>query len=1687
MPDFSPYSPDKPFVPTFFSKVNLNDAFVPSVTVPEVGKSSDIGSGEDNNPWSFFLKSTGRNPFSNLGIVPAGPAATTDYFSNRKFTSEADSYQSGSTYKDIGFLIGRDNENLFAKNRSFWDESFNTAVRLLDKAGAYTLQGFGFLGGLVGIGNDHNNYSNGSGFANWIAGASDNALSAWSKDFADNVDNYYRPIYQDAEDRDKGFFKRMLTDSEFWKGDAVDGVAFLGSAYLTGNLGQVANLGGKAVRGVAALRGLNFADEAAALSAEGLSGVSEATNLSKGATAAESGAPLTPNAFSSNAGKVFSRYAEEAGNFENARRINMGVSTLINTASESMFEADNLKHEVIDKLSTEKNPDGTYKYTPDEVKSIAAGGAKNSFLLNMIVLPISNLWEARIFYGKANPLSARNINSNLVRRATGLLDNAELLKRTFGQKGLDYLKGIGTGILAEGLWEENIQLAIERMNQDEENIDGGFFRNIGKVINQYGKQTTAALRGNDPEAAMNIGLGGLIGGVMGGHERYHEIGAIKKDVANYNAQINAFRTTAKDLYEKNTDGSVRLDKNNQPVVNPTNVLSYISSLNKTLNVSELADNLKEKHLDILHSIVDNENISRLVKAYADNGMSDDLIKKLEDYKGYKQEDLMLLGLNPDKVSASQRIDDIKKKVIEYKNIYDNIEKNFFVKIKNDDKYGTKTKLMKDKLYYLSTRAKNLSDLQKNLDTKTETTISDISLRFTGENDSLTDKLNDLWSTYSSAKKRVDYLSIQQRELGFTRGIETIETRAVETRKKKKKSAPQEKFTAVDEQDLSDAVSAMTIADKNMRDFLEENKDTIKHIQKNADGTYRYDIPEKNKLMYDEGIVKNQNISKDLETAKNATLNVYNRLSDIKYGERYFDQVYSKRKQELQDEVINDETENLDENLEDEPIVPPTPEGPASEAVKEPEIRSTEDYEDRVEELNKLKREKEALEGKEDSTLEDDVNLDEINKRINDLEDVFGNIDDARIGEIIGGSGNIPDVKKEEYQKVLEAIEENKRRVIKRDGYYEVDGERYSKVSDIIGNVVPDDLRPTLQNALTAGYTIDSIVKAYFDQSLHSIKDDIATKISEEAYNKLIKQLDVVRNKLRDDGVEIVATNVQVFDPVLKVAGEIDILAVDKKGNFKIYEVEARQSRIWSQIATKTGKGPAIYDMSQKQLSSYRNLFANQYGIVPTTIAVMFPVDVKYDKENPSGFIEKVNLKQELRFTPTNNVQIKSNVFQPIRIGSKYDGFDLTSLYINSFIPQSLEIAKEKFRFLLRNESFDKIKQGVQIKIKEAEQRFQDLYNNQQKVIAGEVVDGYKITPILNAPNLYALKGNKEISIIYNGQTLGFMQPSPTLAYKDENDVFHVLDENTDLDTYKKVTGNSEQTYNEFKNISEGYKTAYAKLTGLLEGKEEAIVLNKDAQDMFDIQMSYGELDLVNVGQARPILNDLVVNGVKVGNKSVVTVIHMDENDIAKVMMDRSTKSKTSTKKLYEIDNWTIKNTDKIKEALNNKRGERVTDYAAVIETPNGQYHLISLRLMKGEKLSTTEDYVTDLGTKFTASVSKNVFKNESISMIPKKGTGEVSINLKGSNIVSEIYVAEDINNLEKMGLDINQVSTSQSVHENVNNFIKEMGDIDFKKVNSMFAAYELTKDELISEILDDFNSGQWSSIDDYLENLKCDL
>ena len=524
-------------------------------------------------------------------------------------------------YRDIGFVIGRNNEDMWANNIGWFTNATNFPFRVLDKVGAYGVAGFGFLGGLIGLGNNSSAYNSGSWLADWIAGASDNALAQWGKDKADDVDNVWRPVYNEAGDANKGFFRRALTDAEFWTGDVADGVSFLLSAYGTGGLGRGLNLGGRLAKGVNSVRGLQYADDAAAtaMSDIGLTGMADDAILSGGAAVANN-APVVSQALGRGAGAtVLDKVLKGINNNPFKEGVNMGVGTILNTAGEAMFEATELKNNLADKLLSQKNADGSPKYSAEQIKNITAKAAKNSFLFNMLVLAPSNLWEMKMFFGKGGLRSGRNVGSKRISYGEGLLSDAEIVKRTFGRKMLDFSGKLAKGMGVEGGWEENIQLAIQRVNENPDNIDEGFLSNVGKVLNQYARQSIEAVKGNDPEASMNIGIGGIIGGGMSIVGGRREMSQLKKDVTDYNTLMSAFRNNMSDFYEKDENGNIKYENGN-PVYNEKNIMSYLSAMSSVLNTDELADSLKYKNMNLLYSIVSNENLSRLVHAYAKVGM-----------------------------------------------------------------------------------------------------------------------------------------------------------------------------------------------------------------------------------------------------------------------------------------------------------------------------------------------------------------------------------------------------------------------------------------------------------------------------------------------------------------------------------------------------------------------------------------------------------------------------------------------------------------------------------------------------------------------------------------------------------------------------------------------------------------------------------------------------------------------------------------------------------------------------------------------------------------------------------------------------------------------------------------------------------------------------------------------------------
>lgn len=223
--------------------------------------------------------------------------------------------------------------------------------------------------------------------------------------------------------------------------------------------------------------------------------------------------------------------------------------------------------------------------------------------------------------------------------------------------------------------------------------------------------------------------------------------------------------------------------------------------------------------------------------------------------------------------------------------------------------------------------------------------------------------------------------------------------------------------------------------------------------------------------------------------------------------------------------------------------------------------------------------------------------------------------------------------------------------INLDGYQ---GKTDAKSRDTIVNIVRDKMSGTnSQRALDAGSAIDSIIRQYF-----TIRDvsKIArpSNMSESAFIDLITTLNRVKSNMEQMGERFLADNIVLFQKYpdgTRVAGEVDILSVDKDGNFRIYDVKTSRYSFYdftdryghkvnyftTPSATQRMSAKDYYTL---QLSAYKNLFESQYGVPVTKLAVM-PFVLSYDKENVSAVQGEKGIP--IAYNPAVNVPLASAV------------------------------------------------------------------------------------------------------------------------------------------------------------------------------------------------------------------------------------------------------------------------------------------------------------------------------------------------------------------------------------------------------------------------------------------------------------
>lgn len=216
------------------------------------------------------------------------------------------------------------------------------------------------------------------------------------------------------------------------------------------------------------------------------------------------------------------------------------------------------------------------------------------------------------------------------------------------------------------------------------------------------------------------------------------------------------------------------------------------------------------------------------------------------------------------------------------------------------------------------------------------------------------------------------------------------------------------------------------------------------------------------------------------------------------------------------------------------------------------------------------------------------------------------------------------------------------------------GKTGAKSRDTIVNIVRGKMSGTnSQRALDAGSAVDSIIRQYF--TVRDVSKIVKpSNMSENAFIDLITTLNRVKSNMEQMGERFLADNIVLFQKYpdgTRVAGEVDILSVDKDGNFRIYDVKTSRYSFYdftdryghkvnyftTPSATQRMSAKNYYTL---QLSAYKNLFESQYGVPVTKLAVM-PFVLSYDKENVSAVQSEKGIP--IAYNPAVNVPLASAV------------------------------------------------------------------------------------------------------------------------------------------------------------------------------------------------------------------------------------------------------------------------------------------------------------------------------------------------------------------------------------------------------------------------------------------------------------
>ena len=155
---------------------------------------------------------------------------------------------------------------------------------------------------------------------------------------------------------------------------------------------------------------------------------------------------------------------------------------------------------------------------------------------------------------------------------------------------------------------------------------------------------------------------------------------------------------------------------------------------------------------------------------------------------------------------------------------------------------------------------------------------------------------------------------------------------------------------------------------------------------------------------------------------------------------------------------------------------------------------------------------------------------------------------------------------------------------------------------------------TYEASRIAGNYIDNQIKNIFDPAIGK-SVFIEDSITKEGYDNLFGPQGIVTDlKARFDRNEIAVytKDIRVFDLDAKIAGEIDIIIVDRDGNVKIVDVKTGEANKWNNFQAKDKFGYQKQIDYILQQTAYANLLFNMTGL-DASIGI-FPIQITKDAE-----------------------------------------------------------------------------------------------------------------------------------------------------------------------------------------------------------------------------------------------------------------------------------------------------------------------------------------------------------------------------------------------------------------------------------------------------------------------------------------